>query len=116
MDAPLEIRLKENRRTLSVAFSSREIYVLPAEYLRVHSPSAEVKGHGKGQEKLVTGKQSVEISSLEPVGNYALKIIFDDGHDTGFFTWQYLKELGAEKEAYWQRYLEKVQISGGDRE
>lgn len=115
MDAPLEVRLKENRRTLSVAFSAREIYALPAEYLRVYSPSAEVKGHGQGQEKLVLGKKDVCISQVEVVGNYALKIRFSDGHDTGIFSWEYLNELGVDYASYWQRYLELIEKNEGHR-
>jgi DUF971 family protein len=80
---------------------------LPFEYLRVHSPSAEVKGHGPGQEVLVLGKENVGIAAVEPVGQYAVKLVFDDGHDTGLFTWKYLHELGREYRANWARYLER---------
>lgn len=112
---PLEVRLKKDRRTLSVAFSSIDIYALPAEYLRVSSPSAEVKGHGSGQETLVYGKQDVSIANLEPVGDYALKIIFSDGHSTGLYTWNYLKQLGEEQPARWQVYLDKLEQQGRSR-
>lgn len=113
---PMEIRLKKNRRTLSVAFSAADIFSLPAEYLRVQSPSAEVKGHGPGQEVLVYGKKDVSITSLEPVGEYALKIIFSDGHSTGLYTWTYLKELGQEMPMRWQAYLEKLEEQGKSRD
>ena len=113
---PQEIRLKKDKKTLSVAFSAAEIYPLRAEYLRVNSPSAEVKGHGIGQEKLVFGKKNVEITSLEPVGSYALKITFNDGHDTGFYQWDYLKNLGETYENRWPAYLEQLEQKGLSRD
>ena len=85
---------------------------LPFEYLRVHSPSAEVKGHGPGQEVLVTGKENVGIRAVEPVGQYAVKLVFDDGHDTGLYTWKYLYELGSEREARWLMYLQRLEQAG----
>ena len=112
---PMEIRLKKDRRTLSVAFSALEIYALSAEYLRTQSPSAEVKGHGVGQEVLVYGKQDVEITGLEPVGEYALKIIFSDKHSTGLYTWRYLKELGEQQDVRWQGYLRQLEEQGKSR-
>ena len=110
LDAPVptELRLRRQSRVLEVAFGPDERYALPFEFLRVHSPSAEVKGHGPGQETLVLGKQSVGIAQVEPVGQYAVRLVFDDGHDTGLYTWKYLRELGREQPLLWRRYLEKV--------
>jgi DUF971 family protein len=104
---PLEIKLRTRSRLLEVAFDDGSRYELPFEYLRVHSPSAEVKGHGPGQEVLVLGKENVGISAVEPVGQYAVKLVFDDGHDTGLFTWKYLHELGREQAANWAKYLKR---------
>ncbi|HTL21656.1 MAG TPA: DUF971 domain-containing protein [Steroidobacteraceae bacterium] len=100
-----EIRLRRASRLLEVSFSDGSRFELPFEYLRVHSPSAEVKGHGPGQEVLVLGKEQVGIASVEPVGQYAVKLVFDDGHDTGLYTWKYLHELGRERPDKWARYL-----------
>ena len=105
---PTELRLRKQSRVLEVAFSETERYSLPFEYLRVHSPSAEVQGHGPGQETLVLGKQQVLITAVEPVGQYAVRLVFDDGHDTGLYTWKYLRELGVEHAAKWAAYLQKV--------
>ena len=102
---PLELRLDAAKTTLNVAFDTGESYALAAEYLRVESPSAEVQGHGPSQKQIVTGKENVRIESLEPVGNYAIRIRFDDGHDTGLFSWDYLLELGREQKAKWAAYL-----------
>jgi DUF971 family protein len=102
---PTELRLDKARTTLLVTYDTGEAFSLPAEYLRVESPSAEVQGHGQGQKQIVTGKEHVAISTLEPVGNYAVRIVFDDGHDTGLFSWDYLHELGREQVARWQSYL-----------
>ena len=104
---PTEIRLRRASRVLEVSFEDGSRYALPFEYLRVHSPSAEVKGHGPGQEVLVTGKEQVGIRAVEPVGQYAVKLVFDDGHDTGLYTWKYLHELGREQAAKWARYVER---------
>src|ERR1700754_4833306 len=101
---PTEIKLRSKSRVLEVSFAGGERFELPFEFLRVHSPSAEVKGHGPGQEVLVLGKENVGIRAVEPVGQYAVKIIFDDGHDTGLFTWRYLHELGRDRAANWERY------------
>jgi DUF971 family protein len=106
---PLEIKLRTRSRLLEVAFDDGSRYELPFEYLRVHSPSAEVKGHGPGQEVLVLGKENVGVSAIEPVGQYAVKLVFDDGHDTGLFTWKYLHELGRDREANWAKYLARRQ-------
>jgi len=104
---PLEIKLRTHSRVLEVAFDDGARYQLPFEYLRVHSPSAEVKGHGPGQEVLVRHKENVGIRAVEPVGQYAVKLVFDDGHDTGLFTWKYLYELGRDHAANWERYLKR---------
>ncbi|MBV8806002.1 MAG: DUF971 domain-containing protein [Sinobacteraceae bacterium] len=102
-----EIKVRNKSRLLEVSFADGSCFELPFEYLRVHSPSAEVKGHGPGQEVLVLGKENVGIRAVEPVGQYAVKIIFDDGHDTGLFTWRYLYELGKDQAANWERYQER---------
>jgi DUF971 family protein len=100
-----EIRLRRAARLLQVSFADGSRFELPFEHLRVYSPSAEVKGHGPGQEVLVLGKENVGIAAIEPVGQYAVKLVFDDGHDSGLYTWKYLHELGREHEANWARYL-----------
>jgi DUF971 family protein len=102
-----EIKVRSKSRLLEVSFSDGSRFELPFEYLRVHSPSAEVKGHGPGQEVLVLGKEAVGVRAVEPVGQYAVKIVFDDGHDTGLFTWRYLHELGREQDANWERYQKR---------
>jgi DUF971 family protein len=105
---PTEIVLHTLSKTLEVVFNNGERFQLPFEYLRVLSPSAEVQGHGKGQEKLVLGKSHVMIVRIEPVGNYAIKPFFDDGHASGIFSWQALYDLGKNKESNWLNYLERV--------
>ena len=112
---PDELRLAADGAALNVRFDTGEQVALPAEYRRVESPSAEVKGHGPGQEQLVWGKRNVKISRLEPVGSYAVRIIFDDGHSTGLFTWPYLLKLGRERETIWQGYLDKIAAAGFSR-
>ena len=107
--APTEIKLRTRSRVLEVAFDDGARFLLPFEYLRVHSPSAEVKGHGPGQEVLVLGKQNVGIRAIEPVGQYAVKLVFDDGHDSGLYSWKYLRELGEQQTEKWARYLQRVQ-------
>jgi DUF971 family protein len=102
---PLEIRLNPARDSLTIAFDNGESFVLAAQYLRVESPSAEVRGHGAGPKQIVTGKEDVEITLLEPVGNYAVRIVFDDGHDSGLYSWDYLLKLGREREKIWAEYL-----------
>ena len=102
---PTELRLNGAKTTLAVSFDSGERFALPAEYLRVESPSAEVQGHSPDQKQIVTGKEKVKIAGLEPVGNYAVRILFDDGHDTGLFSWDYLHELGREHAARWAAYV-----------
>ena len=109
MSGPIaaEIKLRKASRVLEVSFEDGSRFQLPFEYLRVHSPSAEVKGHGPGQEVLVLGKENVGIRAVEPVGQYAVKLVFDDGHDTGLYTWKYLYELGRDREANWSKYLSR---------
>ena len=102
-----EIKVRSKSRLLEVSFADGSRFELPFEYLRVHSPSAEVKGHGPGQEVLVLGKENVGIRAVEPVGQYAVKLVFDDGHDTGLFTWRYLYELGRDHSVLWARYEER---------
>jgi DUF971 family protein len=102
---PSELRLSQDKRTLTVAFDDGERFALPAEYLRVESPSAEVQGHSPEQKITVTGKQAVTITAIEPVGNYAVRLIFDDGHSTGLYTWDYLYELGRDAGSRWTAYL-----------
>jgi len=109
MDTPTEIKLRTRSRLLEVAFDDGARYLLPFEYLRVHSPSAEVKGHGPGQEVLVLGKQNVGLSGIEPVGQYAVKLVFDDGHDSGLYSWKYLRELGEKQVENWAKYQQRVQ-------
>ena len=104
----VEIKLRTRSRVLEVAFDDGARFLLPFEYLRVHSPSAEVKGHGPGQEVLVLGKQHVGITAVEPIGQYAVKLVFDDGHDTGLYTWAYLYELGRDRAQKWQNYLDRL--------
>jgi DUF971 family protein len=109
---PAEIKLRKASRVLEVSFEDGTRFQLPFEYLRVHSPSAEVKGHGPGQEVLVLGKESVGVRAVEPVGQYAVKLVFDDGHDTGLYTWKYLYELGRDREPNWNRYLARKAAAG----
>ena len=116
MTAPKELRVSKDRRTLTVIFPDHEPLVLPAELLRVLSPSAEVQGHSPEQRVTVPGKKDVAISKIDPVGNYAVRITFDDFHDTGIFTWNYLHVLGHEKEARWNAYLAELAEKGLSRE
>jgi DUF971 family protein len=102
---PVELRLDQSKTLLTVTFDSGECFSLPAEYLRVESPSAEVQGHAPDQRQIVGGKRHVKITALEPVGNYAVRIIFSDGHDTGLYSWNYLRELGRDQPQLWNRYL-----------
>jgi DUF971 family protein len=113
---PTEIRLSKDRRTLNVAFESGDSFALPAEYLRVESPSAEVQGHSPSERKTVPGKMHVEILAVEPVGNYAVKLVFDDMHDTGIFGWDFLHQLGSEHGVRWQAYLDALHAAGLSRE
>ena len=111
-DAPTEIRLKRAERLLVVSFADGTTHELPCEYLRVFSPSAEVRGHGLVEPILVTGKQDVGIVAIEPVGNYAVKLVFSDGHDTGLYSWGFLRQLGEQRTANWTRYLERCAAMG----
>ena len=113
---PLELLSKQQGRILNIRFDTGESFDLEAEYLRVESPSAEVKGHGPGQEQLVFGKRNVSMTRLEPIGSYAVRIIFSDGHSTGLFTWSYLAKLGREHELIWSAYLEKLAKAGKSRD
>ena len=112
---PTEIKLHQRSRVLELHFDDGFECNLTCEYLRVYSPSAEVLGHGPGQEVLQVGKEDVGIDQLTPSGNYAIKISFDDGHDSGIFTWTYLHELGINYEAYWQDYLDRLASAGEQR-
>jgi DUF971 family protein len=112
---PTEIRLRRQSRRLELTYADGRTYSLPAEYLRVYSPSAEVRGHGPGQEVLQIGKENVAISMVEAIGQYAIKIVFDDGHDTGLYSWDYLYELGTHQGERWQRYLDRLAAAGHPR-
>ena len=103
-----ELKLRTRSRVLEVAFADGTRFELPFEYLRTHSPSAEVKGHGLGQVGVVLGKPNVGIRAVEPVGQYAVKLVFDDGHDSGLFSWKYLRELGEKQAENWAKYLARV--------
>ena len=105
---PTELRLHKDRKVLTVTFESGESFALAAEYLRVRSPSAEVQGHSPSERRTVAGKRDVEIIELHPVGNYAVRPVFDDMHSTGIFSWDYLFELGANHERYWRDYLDEL--------
>ena len=116
MPAVTEIHLDRAARMLHVSFDDGAAYALPAEYLRVESPSAEVQGHGPGQRQTVAGKRMVGISGIEPVGHYAVRLVFDDRHDTGIFSWDYLAELGREHERRWADYLDALDSRGLSRD
>ena len=113
---PTEIRLRKSAGVLAVTFDSDEKFELPFEYLRVFSPSAEVSGHGPGQEILQIGKEQVKITGVEPVGSYAVRLIFDDGHDTGLYSWSVLYDLGKNHEQNWTRYLKRLKDAGYKRQ
>ena len=113
---PTEIKLHQKSRLLEIAFDDGSRFTLPCEYLRVFSPSAEVRGHGPGQEVLQVGKRNVEIKEIEPVGNYAVKLVFSDGHDTGLYSWEYLHELGEKQESSWKSYLARLEAAGASRD
>ncbi len=112
---PTEIKLHRRSRELEIAFADGKRFHLPAELLRVYSPSAEVKGHGPGQEVLQVGKEAVAIDRIEPVGQYAVRLCFDDGHDTGLYDWRLLYELGDGQPEHWQDYLERLAEAGHER-
>jgi DUF971 family protein len=112
---PTEINFHKVSRTLEIAFNDGAKFSLPAEYLRVYSPSAEVQGHGPGQEVLQLGKEDVNIAQLEPVGHYAINLMFDDNHDTGIYSWEYLYQLGANYDKKWESYLQRLKEAGYTR-
>ena len=113
---PVSIKLHTRSRELELEYSSGKKYVLSCEYLRVYSPSAEVLGHGPGQEVLQTGKIGVSITAINPVGNYALQLVFDDGHDTGLYSWSYLYQLCTDQDSKWQHYLDRLAEAGANRD
>jgi DUF971 family protein len=113
---PTEIKLHQKSRVLEIAFDDGEVFQLPCEFLRVYSPSAEVRGHGPGQEVLQTGKKLVEITKIEPIGTYAILPTFSDGHSTGIYSWDLLYDYGVNQEEMWQRYLQRMEDTGASRE
>ncbi len=113
---PTEVRLRKDKAALSVAFESGEVYELPTEFLRVHSPSAEVQGHSPDERKTVGGKRNVLVLEVQPVGNYAVRLVFDDLHSTGIFSWDYLLKLGRGQNRMWQDYLGELAAKGLSRE
>ena len=113
---PLEIRLGKDKTTLTVDFDNGSQFSYPAEFLRVYSPSAEVQGHSPDQRVTVGGKRNVGIANLEPIGNYALKVYFNDGHDTGLYSWDYLYDLGANQATHWEAYLAELGEKGLSRD
>jgi len=113
---PTEIKLHQKSRVLEIAFDDGKSFRLPYEFLRVHSPSAEVRGHGPGQEVLQAGKKEVDIARVEPVGSYAIQLCFSDGHETGIYSWDFLYQLGEEQDPMWRRYLERMEQAGASRE
>jgi DUF971 family protein len=113
---PTEIKLHQKSRVMEIAFADGRAFRLPYEYLRVYSPSAEVRGHGPGQEVLQTGKRTVEVRSLEPVGSYAVQPVFSDGHSTGIYSWDYLYELGERHDQLWAEYLARLESARASRD
>lgn len=113
---PTAITLHRKSRRLDIAFDDGRHYSLPFEFLRVYSPSAEVRGHGPGQEILQLGKRDVDIIDLQPVGNYAVRPVFSDGHDSGLYSWDYLYALGRDHDTLWQQYLDRLAQAGGSRD
>jgi DUF971 family protein len=113
---PTEVRLQKDRRTLSVTFENGERFLLPAELLRVESPSAEVQGHHPDQRQLVGGKRNVQIMEVNPVGNYAVRLVFDDMHSTGIYSWTYLHQLGDEQDTRFARYIDELKAKGMSRD
>ncbi len=115
MHTPTEVRLQKQSKNLVVSFDDGQTFTLSCEYLRVFSPSAEVRGHASGQEVLQAGKEGVNIDRIEPMGHYALKLVFDDGHDSGIYSWDYLYKLGLQFDQNWEDYLAALQDSGYER-
>ena len=113
---PTEIKLHQKSRVLEIAFDDGKTFSLECELLRVYSPSAEVRGHGPGQEVMQIGKKDVEIMAVDPVGNYAVRLVFSDGHDTGLYSWDYLYGLGMDKERLWKEYVNRMTKEGASRE
>ncbi len=113
---PTEVRLRKDKTTLAVAFDSGERFEFPAEFLRVHSPSAEVQGHSPEERQTVGGKRNIMIIEIHPVGNYAVRLVFDDMHATGIYTWDYFLKMGREQEAMWQAYLDDLAAKGMSRD
>ena len=113
---PLEIKLHQASRVLEIAFSDGKVFKLSCEFLRVYSPSAEVRGHGPGQETLQPGKRDVTIKEVEAIGHYAIRPHFSDGHESGIYSWDYLHEIGNEQDELWQRYLENLAKAGASRD
>ncbi|MEE9560522.1 MAG: DUF971 domain-containing protein [Acidiferrobacterales bacterium] len=113
---PTDIKLHQKSRVLEVAFDDHRRFKFPCEYLRVYSPSAEVQGHGPGQEVLQIGKENVNIVNIEPIGTYAVRLHFDDGHDTGLYSWEWLHHLGVHQEELWSSYLQRLEKAGYKRE
>jgi len=112
---PTELRLHKDRKSLTIAFDSGESHTLAAEYLRVKSPSAEVQGHAPEERKTVPGKRDVAIMEVQPIGNYAVRLVFDDMHSTGIYSWDYFRDLGRNRAAYWQAYLDELAAKGLSR-
>jgi DUF971 family protein len=115
MTIPTEITLHQQSKQLEISFEDGLHCILPFEFLRVHSPSAEVRGHGPGQETLQVGKRDVILTDIEPVGSYAIKLTFDDGHDSGLYTWEYLHQLGQNQQTLWNEYLHQLEAAGESR-
>ncbi|KIO50076.1 gamma-butyrobetaine hydroxylase-like domain-containing protein [Nitrosospira sp. NpAV] len=113
---PTEIKLHRKSRLLEISFESGKTFQIPCEFLRVYSPSAEVRGHGPGQEVLQIGKKNVNINHIEPVGNYAIQLTFSDGHNTGLYSWDLLYDYGLHQDRMWQRYLDRMEEAGMSRE
>lgn len=114
--SPTEIKLHQKSRVLEIAFSDGKRFTLPYEFLRVYSPSAEVRGHGPGQEVLQVGKKNIEITRIDPVGHYAVQPVFSDGHDTGIYSWDYFYTLGVNQDEMWRTYLRRMEAAGASRE
>lgn len=114
--APVSITLHGQSRVLEIGFADGQVFRLPFELMRIYSPSAEVQGHGPGQEVLQTGKRNVDIVDLEPIGNYAVKPVFSDGHDSGIFSWDYLYFLGSQQDELWRNYEQRLREAGVDRD